>query len=175
MQYNFLGVVDCGENRTFDGLILALWSIWSEGNTAYTTRRVNGILSQLEARIQNVATRPEATPSKERFYWVNVAVGDDDVEKIDELFPTPEVTFRLLTAVLVEGLKVSFSVNAKNDMTVCSLSDRRTDSDSFGACLTGGADGWYDALCVCLYKYTALLQGDLNNGSVSDGERKRIM
>jgi len=72
-------------------------------------------------------------------------------------------------------LKVSFAVNGKNDLTICSFADRREDSATFGACLTGGADGWYDALRVTLYKYTLLLHGDLGEGEKANGARSRIV
>jgi len=122
-----------------------------------------------------MAPAKDKTVPDNKFFFVNVTVDEDDIPKIDELFPTPEVTFGLLTGVLAEGLKVSFALNGRNDMTICSLSDRREDSKTFGACLTGGADGWYDSLCVCLYKYTALLQGDLGRGETSSGRKTRII
>lgn len=118
---------------------------------------------------------PKQSEPQGKFYWVNAAVDEDDLPEINRLLPTPEVTFNLLTGVLLEGLKVGFSVNAKNDLTICSISDRREGSPTFGACLTGGADGWYDSLCVCLYKYTALLQGNLANGSTSNESKSRII
>lgn len=113
--------------------------------------------------------------SAQSFYFVNVTVGEDDLPEIDRLFPTADVTFGLLTAVLDKGLKVSFAFNSQNNMMVCSLTDRTPDSPTCGACLTGGGDGWYESLCVTLYKYTALLQGDLANGSKQVGSSRRIM
>lgn len=174
-QLSFLGSLEYGSSKTCNSLLLDLWRCWSEGNTAYTTRKVNRIVAHLSERIQILMPVPQKTADNGAFYFVNVSVDEDDLPEIEQLFPTPEVTFRLLTAVLVSGLKVSFAVNAKNDLTICSLSDRREGSASFGACLTGGADGWYDSLCVCLYKFTALLQGDFANGSKGGGEKPRII
>jgi hypothetical protein len=109
------------------------------------------------------------------FYFVNVSVSEDDLPNIDVLFPTPDTTFTLFTAILDAGLKVGFALNAKADLVVCSLTDRREGSPTLGACLTGGGEGWYDALRVVLYKYTSLLQGDFANGSSPTGMKKRIM
>lgn len=117
--------------------------------------------------------QPKAEVSS--FYFVNVAVTEDDLPSIDELFPTPDTTFQIFTAVLDAGLKVGFSLNAKADMVVCSLTDRREGSPTVGACLTGGGEGWYVALCVVLYKYTALLHGDFANGNTGEGSKRRIM
>lgn len=174
-QLSFLESFECGTSKTCNSLVLDLWRCWNEGNTAYTTRKVNRIVAHLGERIQLLMNVPQKPVDNGAFYFVNVGVDEEDLPEIEHLFPTPEVTFRLLTGVLEAGLKVSFAVNAKNDLTICSLSDRRAESESFGACLTGGADGWYDALCVCLYKYTALLQGDFANGNKGGSEKPRII
>ena len=174
LQYP-LGLTTSGAVTSLLGLRLEFWSIWTIGNYAGDARKINHLVQRLDEWIGNMVERAPQAAENGNFHFVNVSVGDDDIEKIDELFPTADVTFGLLTAVLTEGLKVSFAVNGRNDLTICSLSDRREDSPSFGACLTGGGDGWYESLCVCLYKYTALLQGDLNNGSTSTGSRRRII
>lgn len=174
-QLSLPGTWESGKTLTYAGCLLDLWSIWSGGNYAPTVAQVNHTLAQMEKRLALVTKAKSTAIDNGRFYFVNVSVGDDDIDRIDELFPTPEQTFQLLTGVLIDGLKVSFSVNAKNDMTICSLSDRREASPTFGACLTGGADGWYDALCVCLYKYTALLHGDLSEATRSNGPSRRII
>jgi len=170
-----LGFTTPGGESCLPELRKEFWRHWNDGNYARDARAINLIVTRLDEWIGNMTDRAKQVPDNGNFHFVNVSVGDDDIEQIDELFPTPDVAFGLLSAVLVEGLKVSFAVNVRNDLTICSLSDRREGSDSFGACLTGGGDGWYDALCVCLYKYTALLNGDLNEGSTSTGTRRRIM
>lgn len=175
MQLSFLELVPYGDRKTLAGMRLDLWRNWSDGNWWPTIKHVNLVVGEMEKRIRNMAPVKQNNSTNGTFFWVNAPVEDNDVEKIDELFPTPDVTFGLLTGVLTEGLKVSFALNSRNDLTICSLSDRREGSPTFGACLTGGADGWYSALCVCLYKYTALLHGDLANGSRSNGEARRII
>lgn len=175
MQASMFPTEGFGAMNSLVELTFDLWRLWNEGNTSYTTRKVNLLIESMEKVIATMVDVPKQSGKQEKFYWVNAAVDEDDLPEIERLFPSPEVTFTLLTAVLADGLKVSFNVNAKNSLTICSLSDRREESPTFGACLTGGADGWYDALCVCLYKFTALLQGDLANGSATNGPKARII
>lgn len=151
------------------------WRHWNDGNWHIHAKTANSLIQRLSERLGIVTDKAGSNGKVEHFFFVNVAVGEDDIERIDELFPTPDVTFQILTGVLQAGLKVGFAVNAKNDMTICSLTDRRQDSETVGACLTGGADGWYDALCVCLYKFTALLHGDFAEGSSQAGPARRII
>jgi len=119
--------------------------------------------------------KQDAKADLSKFYFVSCSVNPDAWEHIAGLYPTAEHTFDFLAAVLADGLKVSFAVNGKNDLTICSLTDRREGSASFGACLTGGADGWYDALRVVAYKYTALLHGELGTEGVPVGQSARII
>lgn len=157
------------------GLMSELTRHWTDGNYYSAVTQVNRLVEKLEKRIRNMAPKAEAKPPKEKFYWVNCPVTEEDIPNIEALFPTVESALDLLGAAIAEGLKVSFALNPKNDLTICSLSDRREESATFGACLTGGADGWSEALCVMLYKYTALLQGDLSEGQETAGTKRRIM
>lgn len=138
-----------------------LWRLWTGGNYAPVTRRVNATIEQMEVRIGRMTGKPQKNGKLDKFYFVSCPISEEDMPEIDGAYPTPESVWDALTGFIAEGLKVSFAVNAKNDMTICSLTDRREESASFGACLTGGADGWYDALRVTAYKYTALLHGEL--------------
>lgn len=174
-QPALLDIPPFGGTETLGSMRLALWSIWTLGNHYHAVNQVNRIVVQMEKRIRNMAPKALSSPSDVKFYFVNVSVGEDDIPIMDELFPTPDVTFNLLTGMLADGLKVSFALNAHNDMTICSITDRREGSKTAGACLTGGGDGWYDALVVALYKYTHLLQGDLGAGKSSAGQSRRII
>jgi len=164
-----------GETSTLESSRLALWRVRNASNSQFTCARVTHLVATMQERIRVMAPKGTVDVTNGHFQFVNVAVSDDDIEKVEELFPTPDVAFNLLTGVLTEGLKVSFSLNSANDLTICSLYDKREKSPTHGHCLTGGADGWYDALCVVLYKYTALLHGDLANGDAGTGSRRRIV
>lgn len=122
---------------------------------------ISVMLIELEERLGIVAKRVEQAWDGGNFHFVTVSVSAEDMPKIEELYGSPEAVFDFLQETVGEGLKVSFALNDKNGMVVCSLFDRRKDSPSTGACLTGGAATWYDALRVVAYKYTALLHGDL--------------
>jgi len=145
-----------------------LHRLWNVGQYMVEVRLVNDLIETWGLRMAKMSGRTETKVEQNRFYFVNCPVGEDTWVAVAEAYPSAESTFDFLEAVLADGLKVSFAVNSRNDMTICSLSDRREESPSFGACLTGGADGWYDALRVTAYKYTALLHGDLGQ----EGEHK---
>jgi len=158
-----------------DGLKIELHRRWNEGNWHSAVREVNTIVESMAERLVPVSTGEKKAFDGSKFYFVNCAISEDDWEKVAACYVSAESTWDGLTAVLAEGLKVSFAVNGKNNLTICSIADRRTDSPTFGACLTGGADGWYDALRVTLYKYTLLLHGDLGEGDKATGARSRIV
>lgn len=157
------------------GLISVLKWHSGDGNWRPAIREVNRVVEKLERWIRNMAPKAQQKDVTATFYFVNVPVGEDDIPVIDEMFRSADTAFSMLNAVLTEGFKVSFSLNSQNNLTVCSLTDRREGSPTIGACLTGGGDGWFESLCVMLYKYTHLLQGDLSNGSRGVGQGRRIM
>lgn len=173
-QLTLPGFYTVGETKTYGDIRRDFWRTWNGGNYARDARAINQLVSQLEKWIFTMVKQPEQKPESFPFHFVNVAVSDDDIDTIDELFPTADVAFGLLTGVLTEGFKVSFAVNSRNDMTICSLFDKREGSPTAGACLTGGGDGWYESLVVCLYKYTHLLQGDLGAAAADKGVKRRI-
>jgi len=158
-----------------DGLKIELHRRWNDGNWHSAIREVNSIVESMAERVRPVSSGEKKAFDASKFYFVNCAISEDDWEKVAGAYATAESTWDGLTAVLAEGLKVTFAVNGKNNLTICSFSDRRESSTTFGACLTGGADGWYDALRVTLYKYALLLHGDLGEGEKANGARSRIV
>lgn len=156
-------------------LILDLWRRWNDGNYSWVTRDINRIVDTIEERIRIMSPKPDSKFDASKFYFVSCSVSETDIPEIERLYPTPDTVFDFLVGVLAEGLKVSFAVNAKNDLTICSLTDKTEGSASYGGCLTGGADGWYDALRVVAYKYTALLHGDMSQGERGESKTMRIL
>jgi len=138
------------------------------------TRTLTVMCIQLGERLDSVAKGKQGNVAEGSFRFVSCPVGEGDLENIEKAYPTADTTFDFLVSVLTEGLKVSFSLNDQNHLVICSLYDRRTDSPSFGACLTGGAENWYDALRVAAYKYTALLHGDLGADNSPGSLTRRI-
>jgi len=153
----------------------AFWRCWNSGNYASEARHVTKLCTELGDWVNTMANKKQVRDPEVAFYFVNVAVDDDDLEGIAEAYGKPDGVFDALTGLLSEGLRVAFSVNARNDMTTCSLTDKREGSASQGATLSGSADGWYDALRVTLYKYHVLLGGDLTAGERVKGSKPRIM
>jgi len=164
-----------GGMSTFGALRLEFWRHWTDGNWHTSVRHMNLLTEKLEERITKMSDKRSDNAPNAPFFFINVPVSDADLDAIDELFPVPDVAFNLLASVIAEGFKVSFALNHSNQLTICSLFDRRDGSTTLGGCLTGGGDGWYESLCVCLYKYTALLHGDLEEGRKTTGDNRRIM
>lgn len=156
--------------RSWSSLHFELREMQNDGNWPLTIRAVNDIIGRMAVRMAKAGLDASKKADLSKFYFVNCPIGVDAWGSIEEAFPTADIVFASLGSLLVDGFKVSFSLNPQNDMTVCSITDKREGSVSVGACLTGGADGWYDALRVCLYKYEVVLQGDLTGkGSYPNG------
>lgn len=168
------GWSDTTHGRTVASWRRELWQLWNEGNTVWTVRKVNELTHWMEVLMAARNGRAQETFDKSKFYFVNCTIGADAWPSIGETFKTPETTFDALGDLLLAGYKVSFNVNPTNDMTICSITDKREGSVSYGACLTGGADGWYDALRVASYKLLVLLEGEMKNAAKGDGSLGRI-
>jgi len=146
----------------------------SGGNNWQTVRDVMRLVGRVEARMSVSGKRSTRTTDLSQFYFVACPIGESDWARVVETFPVADDVFNQLATWLGEGLKISFSINPGNDQTICSLTDKREASASYGACLTAGADGWYDALRVCAFKYVVLLNGSLSNAQRQPSPSARI-
>lgn len=136
---------------------------------------VNQLVAQWEVMMARQGKGKQETTQLDTFYYVNVAITPMDWPLVEAEFPTVEGTLETLGALLLEGMKVSFSHNHQNQVTMCSLTDKREGSPTRGACLSGGADGWYDAFRVVLWKYLCVLKGDLSRENQASGGTLRLM
>lgn len=168
VQPELFPIVEYGVPAFLKGLRFVFVNMSKDKRTLREVHTINILCIEAELRMRIVAKGKTEYRPPDNFRFVTVTVSGEDVAKIDEAYGTPEAVFDFLQEAIAEGLKVSFASNEKNGMVVCSLYDRRKDSPSSGACLTGGAATWYDALRVVAYKYTVILHGDLSeDGNVT--------
>lgn len=149
------------EGESFGRLKTELRILMSAGNTEYFVRRVNQYVSRIGVRMTTQKKGKAQSNGLENFHFVNCSVGPDDWVLVEAEFGEADGVFDSLALLLAQGFKVSFSVNHGNNLTIATLTDKRDVSLTYGACLTAGADGWYDALRVLLYKYHVVLKDDL--------------
>jgi len=146
----------------------------NDGNWYQTTALVNMVVSKMEDRMGKSGNARKSVGSLDSFHFVNVPVSAEDWELVVQEFSEVEAVLASVGEFVAVGYKLSFSLNGQNQLTVCSLTDKREGSSTYGACLTGGADGWYDALRVVLYKFHCVLKGDLANAQSGVGSTIRI-
>jgi len=157
------------------GWRLKLWRHWNDGNYPMTAAILNRYVEDYIEMTGKRQNGSKGNAEKTNFYFVNCAVDASMWENVAEAYPLADDVFIALAGLLDDGYKVGFSVNTGNNLTTCSITDKREGSQTNGACLTAAADGWYDALRVGLYKFTMLLHGDLANATKADGGGVRIM
>lgn len=163
------------EGMSFGRLKTELQLLRNVGNAEYFIRRVNQLVSRIGERMTTQKKVKQQTNGLENFHFVNCSVGPDDWVLVEAEFGEAEGVFDSLSLLLAQGFKVSFSINHGNNLTIASLTDKRDMSVTYGACLTAGADGWYDALRVLLYKYHVVLKDDLAIDAESLRGNARIM
>lgn len=139
---------------------------------------VNLVGNLFESLGEIMVKQPKAAPQSaglEKFYFVNCPVGAEDWELVQVEFRESTVVFEWVEELMLRGYKLSFSLNVQNGLVIASLTDKRKDAPTFGACLTGGAVGWYDALRVLLFKFVTVLKEDLSQAKLADGGSSRIV
>lgn len=156
-------------------LKVMLYTLVDQNDRWNTINRVNDLLYSLG---EVMVKQPKAAPQSaglESFYFVNCPVNPEDWELVQLEFKESTVVFEWVEELMLRGYKLSFSLNVQNGLVVASLTDKRKDAPSFGACLTGGAVGWYDALRVLLFKFVVVLKEDLGKAAAAGGTASRIV
>lgn len=156
------------------GLLFELGTLRNSGNTATIARKINGLVEHMGVLMGKQGKGSNGKAGLESFHFVNVSVTADDWPIVVAEYAETERVLESLGALVLAGYKVSFSANFQNGLTVASLTDKREGSPTFGACLTGSADGWYDAFRVLLYKFECVLKTDLSMASGSQEGMIRI-
>lgn len=153
----------------------ALLSIRYAPLTWYTMRALAGLIKELEdvARTRS-KDKPPVSVNKE-FRFINVALDDSAYEDIMDRYSDGDALMDAFQVYMETGYKFSFALNGQNDLVICSMTDRRPNSVTENACLTGGADSWYDALKVVLYKHEVILLSDWSKASDIGATKRRLL
>jgi len=156
------------------GLMLEMWRMGSFAGSASNTAQINGLVSSLGEMMAQRQNGKQETARQDTFFYVNVSVSDTDWELICTEYSDVDAVLLSLGEHLLLGFKIGFSYNHQNGLTICSLTDRRPGSVSYGACLSGSADGWYDSWRVVLFKFHVILKGNLGTEETQKDRRPRI-
>jgi len=141
----------------------------------YTIRSLTSLVKDLETMARKRSNKVPVTRNGGDFRFINVPVPDDAYEDIMDKYSDADALMDSFQLLMEAGYKFGFALNAQNDMFICSMTDRRSDSATENACLTGGADSWYDALKVTLYKHQVLLQSDWSKAEGLDIVKRRLI
>jgi len=143
--------------------------------TWYTIRSLTGLIRELEIMARKRSNKVPTTKNPGEFRFMNVPVPDDAYEDIMDKYSDGDALMDSFQLLMETGYKFGFALNAQNDMFICSMTDRRPESPTLNACLTGGADSWYDALKVTLYKHQVLLQSDWTKAEGVETVKRRLI
>ena len=160
---------------SIDTLHNALLSIRYAPLTRHTMRSLSCLVKDMEAVARTRSKdKPAITTSKE-FRFINVALDDSAYDDIMDRYSDGDALMDAFQLYMETGYKFSFALNAQNDLVICSMVDRRDGSVTENACLTGGADSWYDALKVVMYKHEVILLSDWSKASEPGVVKRRLI
>nr|CRY95062.1 hypothetical protein [uncultured prokaryote] len=105
-------------------------------------------------------TKSQPAATNERWTtFVEITLDGHSKEDITTAFPTVDDVHDVVTDMLTEGYRFSFTHNKQNDAIIVSVTSKDENSPNFGCTFTSFAGDWFTALRVAAYKHVIVAEG----------------
>lgn len=125
----------------------------------HNSHRLNFILNWFERNIVMAKLKAAAQPSWTPTTFVKCDLDADTKKRVPEFIKKSSADIDdLVTQVLQDNHKISFSYNGQSDSYICSVTGKPEECNNASKCYTSHAKDYGTALWVALYKYHVIWQ-----------------
>ena len=141
----------------------------------FSTAQAEQVLSDVHVRLDSVkgCTCMASKQSKKDTSWkgfANVPFNAEARGRYEQWSITANALYQAMEDVIAKGYRFTFSYDATNQASQCSITCQNDKDANAGYTLTSRGPTWYDALSVGLFKHLVLTEGEwpLNEKTTGD-------